>query len=194
MSEKDYEKVEKEFSVEDSRVAAHVMFFARTNSLLWKKHKHIALVNMHLRFDGLLGFPGGLIDPGESVEVGLNREVKEEMGLDFGITAEDWISTYYSAKNKILNHFYCKEVEESKFLEIERSSIHAEEYGVEILGHIRVPLYNYMNRRGKPVGLAQFLQQRFAGNGRDQLLACLQAKHILTSEEISAALSQDVSG
>ena len=92
------------------------------------------------------------------------------------------------------SYVFLQEVEESKFLEIERISIHAEEYGVEILGHIRVPLYNYMNRRGKPVGLAQFLQQRFAGNGRDQLLACLQAKHILTSEEISAALSQDVSG
>ena len=37
---------------------------------------------MQVRFDGLLGFPGGLVDPGESVEVGLNRELVEEIALD----------------------------------------------------------------------------------------------------------------
>ena len=37
---------------------------------------------MQVRFDGLLGFPGGLVDPGESVEFGLNRELEEEIALD----------------------------------------------------------------------------------------------------------------
>jgi 8-oxo-dGTP pyrophosphatase MutT (NUDIX family) len=29
-----------------------------------------ALVNMHLRFDGKLGFPGGLVEDGEDIETG----------------------------------------------------------------------------------------------------------------------------
>ncbi|KAF5903470.1 U8 snoRNA-decapping enzyme-like [Clarias magur] len=37
---------------------------------------------MQMRFDGLLGFPGGLVKPSEeSLEAGLSRELKEEMGV-----------------------------------------------------------------------------------------------------------------
>ena len=36
---------------------------------------------LQLRFDGLLGFPGGLVDPGENVVKGLNRELQEEINL-----------------------------------------------------------------------------------------------------------------
>ena len=37
---------------------------------------------LQMRFDGLIGFPGGLIDPGEDAVTGLNRELEEEIGLD----------------------------------------------------------------------------------------------------------------
>ncbi len=30
---------------------------------------------LNFRFDGKIGFPGGLIDPGENTETGLNREI-----------------------------------------------------------------------------------------------------------------------
>jgi len=37
---------------------------------------------MQMRFDGMIGFAGGLVDPGEEVCEGLNRELKEEANLD----------------------------------------------------------------------------------------------------------------
>jgi len=40
---------------------------------------------MQMRFDGLLGFAGGLVDPGEDVCTGLNRELNEEANLDLVI-------------------------------------------------------------------------------------------------------------
>ena len=46
---------------------------------------------LQLRFDGLLGFPGGLVDPGENVVKGLNRELQEEINL--GKVTEE-ISTF----------------------------------------------------------------------------------------------------
>lgn len=37
---------------------------------------------MQMRFDGHIGFPGGLIEPGEEVVHGLIREMHEEINLD----------------------------------------------------------------------------------------------------------------
>ena len=37
---------------------------------------------MQLRQDGKVGFPGGLVDPGEEACEGLMRELSEEMALD----------------------------------------------------------------------------------------------------------------
>ena len=87
------------------------MFFARTKSVLWNENKHRALVIMQMRFDGKIGFPGGLIDEGEDIITGLNRELSEEMGSGIPVVVEeDWICTHYSPNYKIVLHFYCKVV------------------------------------------------------------------------------------
>lgn len=39
---------------------------------------HVTL--LQLRFDGIFGFPGGLVDAGEDLEVAMNREFDEEVG------------------------------------------------------------------------------------------------------------------
>ena len=35
---------------------------------------------MQMRFDGTLGFPGGVVDEGESPEEAVSRELSEELG------------------------------------------------------------------------------------------------------------------
>ncbi|KAJ8359420.1 hypothetical protein SKAU_G00159450 [Synaphobranchus kaupii] len=63
------------------RHACHIMIYADTDAKLFGKIpiKHIVL--MQMRFDGLLGFPGGFVKPAEeSLEAGLSRELWEEMG------------------------------------------------------------------------------------------------------------------
>ena len=37
---------------------------------------------MQMRFDGTLGFPGGVVDEGESPEEAVSRELSEELGND----------------------------------------------------------------------------------------------------------------
>ena len=184
-----YLRVEKSFQPPDNvyRKAAHAMFFARTDEKLWDKHPYKALVNMHLRFDGRLGFPGGLIDDGENIETALNREILEEMGEGNPVILEkDWMSCQYSPKDKLLMHFYCKEVDRTEFLQIEKRGLSAKEYGVEILGLLRVPLYTRQRNNG---GFPMFLKNNFAGNARENLLDSLQRKGVLDLKEIEDAVN-----
>ena len=70
-------------------VAAHCVIYTKTAD------SRRALVLMHMRFDGKLGFAGGLIDPEDaSVVQGLNRELREELNLDtsrFEIKDKDFV-------------------------------------------------------------------------------------------------------
>lgn len=55
------------------------------------------MFQMHLRFDGTFGFPGGLIKPGEDVVDGLNREMAEEIGWSLTAHPVTW-ADYYSTQ------------------------------------------------------------------------------------------------
>jgi len=143
---------------------------------------------MHLRFDGTLGFPGGLIDKGENIEEALNREVVEEMGEgNPPLVAGDWMNSYYSVEDKILLHFYSKEVDEEEFFKIEKRGLSAKEYGEEILGLIRVPLYTRDRNDG---GLPQFLKNNFVGNARKNLTDALVRFEMLSADEVKIALEK----
>jgi U8 snoRNA-decapping enzyme len=101
-----------------------------------------------MRFDGTLGFPGGFIDPGESVLDCLNREMKEEICLDlakFAVKKDDFVAMQVLDKkdekfgqvyNKIHLYFFIKEVDEESFLKIEEDSRKAEHFGTEVQSYI----------------------------------------------------------
>ena len=97
------------------------------------------------------------------------------------ITAQDWMQSNFSTSENILLHFYCKELSKEEFIKLEKRGLEAKEYGVEVLGLIRVPLYTRKRNNG---GLPMFLKNNFAGNARDNLLLTLAVKNILTAEEI----------
>ena len=75
----------------------------------------VTLTYVKVRFDGLLGFPGGLVDDGESVEQGLNRELEEEINLNLDevkITESDLICIQRPTINdedpNLVCYFYAK--------------------------------------------------------------------------------------
>ncbi|XP_074645285.1 U8 snoRNA-decapping enzyme-like [Tubulanus polymorphus] len=146
-----------------------------------------AQILMQMRFDGLLGFPGGLIDPGEDVITGVNRELREEIRLDpkFDLTHADHVASHRDDGKNLVLHFFTKKVTLEEFREIEKDVLSAEEYGAEVLGPVRVPLYTMGdNLRGLPM----FLLNQFAGNARGQLLTSVESLGILTKHEIAEAV------
>merc|ERR1711962_1713534 len=137
---------------------------------------------LQMRFDGLLGFPGGLVDPGEDVVTGLNRELEEEIKMDstkIKIEESDWCSAVHriqktedgNVTDSLLCHFYAKEITEEQFIEQEKAQLDAVEWGKECFGIIRAPIFELpvgqCNKRGVAGrGLGWFLSNSFAACAR----------------------------
>ncbi|BFZ10463.1 hypothetical protein BsWGS_13502 [Bradybaena similaris] len=168
--------------------ASHGMIFARCSKMLWGLYDMKGMVMMQMRFDGVLGFPGGLVDEGETPFHAVNREMHEEIGLDLSkylFTEGDRIALYVHEGKKLVLHFYLMEVTPEDFAVLEQKTLSAEEYGIETYGIVRVPLFTMGDGvRGFPA----FLANQFAGNARDELIRGLLRSKLFTEQEMSVAL------
>ncbi|CAL8252788.1 unnamed protein product [Arctogadus glacialis] len=111
---------------EGVRHACHVMLYCDTRSKLFQRTPIGHIVLMQMRFDGLLGFPGGLVDPGESLEAGLSREVMEETGVALVFSEEDHMASCFAPTTSgppstppLITHFYVKKMEEDQIRAME---------------------------------------------------------------------------
>lgn len=102
------------------------------------------MFQMQMRFDGYLGFPGGLVDPDEDHVLALNREMQEEMNLDLNkhsVKKENHVVSHYSKSKKLCLHFYALEVTLNELHEIEKNSITAKDYGHEVRYVLNLSLF-----------------------------------------------------
>ncbi|XP_044207061.1 U8 snoRNA-decapping enzyme [Thunnus albacares] len=179
----------------DCRHACHVMLYSDTKTRLFGKIpiKHIIL--MQMRFDGLLGFPGGLVNLSEeTLEEGLGRELLEELGVALPISVEDHVDSCHApasspSSSRLITHFYVKKMEEEQIREVESAAAStATDHGQEVLGMVRVPLY--ITKGGG--GLSSFLSHSFIGNARSQLVDALLRFNLVTPKELHKALTHSL--
>ena len=167
--------------------ASHTAIYARTEEKQFGKYPKYAHFLIQLRFDGTFGFVGGLVDPGETPLVAVNREASEELGMPLGsitVTQEDYLITHYADELSLCLHFYAKEVDFETILEIESKCVKGKDYGNEVLGLMRVPLYILSNKLGLPA----FLGSQFISTARIVFLHTLRERHILPEDELAKAI------
>lgn len=90
---------------------------------------------MQMRFDGLLGFPGGFVDRRYwSLEDGLNRV----LGLGLGcvrLTEADYLCSHLTeGPHRVVAHFYARQLTLEELHTIEISAVHSRDHGLEV-GH-----------------------------------------------------------
>uniref|UniRef100_A0A8C4NEV3 U8 snoRNA-decapping enzyme n=1 Tax=Eptatretus burgeri TaxID=7764 RepID=A0A8C4NEV3_EPTBU len=165
------------------RHACHAMIFASCPDKVFGKIPVRYAVLMQMRFDGRLGFPGGFVDSRDGfLEAGLNRELSEELGLQPGLlclTEREHVLAHVLPLHRdrpVVAHFYMRELSLMQLRDVERAALRACEYGAEVMGMVRVPLYTL---RDGVSGLPAFLCNSFAGTAREQLLWALAARRLL---------------
>lgn len=98
------------------------------------------MLQMQLRFDGKIGFTGGIVEvDDETVEIGVGREMQEEMGIDpkmFPLSKDHLVlaQPFSCATLPQINtlYFYALEVKEQEIIEIEQNARKAVHFGEEV--------------------------------------------------------------
>jgi 8-oxo-dGTP pyrophosphatase MutT (NUDIX family) len=88
-----------------------------------------------------MGFPGGIIEDGEDILVGLNRELFEEMNLDVmkhPVEEKHYVVTHWCPSKKLFLHFYALEVSIDELKAIEEEAVKAQDYGIEVIIQIHL--------------------------------------------------------
>nr|XP_057940791.1 U8 snoRNA-decapping enzyme isoform X2 [Doryrhamphus excisus] len=177
------------------RHACHVMLYADTKSQLFGRIPIRHIILMQMRFDGLLGFPGGFVNQSqESLEAGLCRELEEEVGVAIAISEDDHMDARHApgtspSSPRLITHFYVKKLEEEQIREVEKASAAtATDHGQEVLGMVRVPLYTTKGGGG----LSLFLSHAFIGNARFQLVDTLLRLNLVAPEDLRKALKHSL--
>lgn len=88
---------------------------------------------MQMRFDGLLGFPGGFVDRRYwSLEDGLNRV----LGLGLGcvrLTEADYLCSHLTdGPHRVVAHLYARQLTLEELHTIEISAVHSRDHGLEV--------------------------------------------------------------
>ena len=140
-----------------------------------KRGTLIPLVLMQLRWDGTLGFPGGLVNKGEDLIKALIREAEEEFAfiINEKLSKEiKLLSTY--ADDSIDIHSYYLEVNYEKIKEIQENSFRAKHFYSENQGCILPQIADF-----KGEGIKKFLTNNFYLTAKEELKNLIKIENLL---------------
>lgn len=140
---------------------------------------NIPIVFMINRWDGKIGFPGGMVEEGETPLVAAIREAKEEIGLELTEDQLEFVvtTTESNEKRDLVTHLYAHFVSYEELINIGRRLTLAEHFGSEATGFVMIQCID-----GKKPIFSNFLKNHFPPTAKEQLEA-LVASYDLVVEE-----------
>mmetsp|Transcript_20888 Transcript_20888/g.48276 ORF Transcript_20888/g.48276 Transcript_20888/m.48276 type:complete len:713 (+) Transcript_20888:95-2233(+) len=156
---------------------------------------NVPLVMMQVRFDGKIGFFGGNVEEGETVEDTLARELREELNVSNASpeAGYEYLCSHEVAQTRTRTHFYAKEVSNEEFLKHEIAAREAQHFGAEVLGVFRAPLYVNTDDEDETKtpgeGLPNFLKGSLHSGVVEELLWLIASKELIPREQIEVSAS-----
>jgi 8-oxo-dGTP pyrophosphatase MutT (NUDIX family) len=185
------EKIDFNSKIEGKRQAAFVIFYA-LDGQPWLNYddKKPAYTNLVIptclimnRSDGAIGFIGGKVEEGETLEQAAIREVGEEIGYKVSVHLEPLVAHDIGA---ITSHAFIAEMKYSELRKIQDETMHAMHFGSEVTGVFLPHLIDYTSLFGKGGGIVTFLQSPMAPSVREELVHLLLAKNIFSKDDLVA--------
>jgi U8 snoRNA-decapping enzyme len=177
----------------DHTHVAHCMLWFKTSP---DQSHHISYSFLQLRFDGLLGFPGGIVDEDvtdiESIIDALQREMREEINYCDPISVEDYFYSYFYKPKKIVSHFFVKQIPLKEAEQLEQSHTKAPDFPRESLGLLRIPIgCSYDSQSGYLRRfIKNFMQHKFSGNVKKQIIDVCEKFNVMTQKDLEWTKSQ----
>jgi 8-oxo-dGTP pyrophosphatase MutT (NUDIX family) len=102
------------------------------NLVQFKAGEQVWRVLMLARFDGLFGFPGGMVDPGEAPLDAAIREAEEEVGLIVDPAKAQWLCSHTNGQMNF--HNFLVEVDEATLRAVLERPATMPEHRAEVCG------------------------------------------------------------
>ena len=172
---------------------AHCMLWFRTSNSIYH---NITYAFLQLRYDGLLGFPGGIVDEDitslESIINGLQREMMEEINYRHPIGVEHYVYSYYCPMKRMISHFFAKEISHSEAQQVEKCLSKARDFPLETLGLMRTPIgvSHFTNSWYLQRFMNNFMKQKFVGITRKQMIDVCEQFHIMSPLDLTLVKAQ----
>jgi U8 snoRNA-decapping enzyme len=129
---------------------------------------NVPLVLMVHRWDGTIGFPGGIVEEGENIRQALLREIMEEIGHDITAYRNDaeFVCSHH-VSSSLETHLFALKISFEEYRTIMQNFPQSKHVLSEITGLISPHFRNYPDHRV----FNQFLNSNFAPGVKDEILA-----------------------